>query len=165
MSMHIGERFGSLVVIERAENKGGRIMLRTICDCGNSPVVSKKNLRSGHAKSCGCARIIVGRSRATHGARRGGKRTPEYESWRAMMARCEYPNNNEYFRYGARGVRVCERWHDFALFLADIGPRPVGHSIDRINPYGDYCPENCRWADAKTQRANRRSSFCLNPTA
>ena len=82
-----------------------------------------------------------------------------------MKERCSNPKNISYRYYGARGVTVCIRWQNFSAFLADMGPRPsVTHSIDRIDPNGNYEPVNCRWADLKTQRANRRAPCAEIPT-
>lgn len=73
-----------------------------------------------------------------------------------MRQRCNNPKNPKYKDYGGRGVKVCERWNDFALFLEDMGERPTGYSIDRKDVNGNYEPNNCRWATAKEQRANQR---------
>lgn len=80
---------------------------------------------------------------------------PMYGGWQQMILRCHDPKNSIYPRYGARGITVCQRWRDdFQNFLADMGERPEGMTLDRIDPRGGYAPENCRWADSKTQRAN-----------
>jgi hypothetical protein len=84
-------------------------------------------------------------------------RSPEYSTWHAMVRRCTNPRCDSYPHYGGRGIRVCERWQSsFEAFLADMGPRPAGTTIDRIDVNGNYEPSNCRWADNKTQRTNQR---------
>lgn len=83
-------------------------------------------------------------------------RTPAYNSWRAMRARCEDPRNEKFPEYGGRGIRVCKRWKKFENFLADMGARPPNHTLDRIDVNGDYKPSNCRWATPAAQTANRR---------
>jgi hypothetical protein len=84
------------------------------------------------------------------------KRGMAYNSWSNMKSRCDNPKATGYHLWGGRGITVCERWRDFDNFLADMGPRPIGHSLDRINPDGNYEPDNCRWATARQQGANQR---------
>ena len=95
-----------------------------------------------------------------HGMARRGKMAPEYQIWAAMKRRCYNPNVADYYLYGGRGIRVCDRWRDsFKAFFEDMGKRPEGgYSLDRINSSGDYTPENCRWATALEQRWNRRDT-------
>jgi len=81
-------------------------------------------------------------------------RTKVYAVWRAMLQRCENPKAQRYSMYGARGIRVCKRWHVFENFYADMGPPPKGRSIERKNNDGNYTPSNCYWATAKEQAAN-----------
>ena len=80
----------------------------------------------------------------------------EYDTWVAMRQRCQNPNNSQYHHYGGRGISICARWSFFENFLADMGPRPAKLSLDRIDNNGNYTPENCRWADGKTQILNSR---------
>ena len=92
----------------------------------------------------------------THGHTAGGGDTATYRSWRSMMRRCLSPGAPKYPEYGGRGVTICERWRDFARFLADMGERPTDTSIDRIDNDGNYEPGNCRWATVEEQRRNQR---------
>ena len=92
-----------------------------------------------------------------HGhSRNNSDRTPTYHSWYAMKRRCSSVNYYNYHNYGGRGIKVCERWNDFKNFLEDMGERVSGTTLDRIDVNGNYEPGNCRWADAKTQRANKQ---------
>lgn len=86
------------------------------------------------------------------------KRTPTYNSWRAMLQRCKNPNHDRYSYYGGRGVTVHAEWTKFENFLRDMGERPTGKTLDRINPYGNYEPSNCRWATKKQQERNKREA-------
>jgi hypothetical protein len=89
--------------------------------------------------------------------RHGLTETPEWRSWRNMITQCECPNIACYPRYGGRGISVCERWrYSFTTFLQDMGPRPPGMSLDRVDPNSNYDPDNCRWANATEQTRNTR---------
>jgi hypothetical protein len=97
----------------------------------------------------------------THGHTRGGRQSPTYNSWMGMIDRCTKPNHIGYATYGGRGIKVCERWRKFADFLADMGERPEGKTLDRIDSYGNYEPGNCRWATTSEQMLNRPSNRLL----
>ena len=95
-----------------------------------------------------------------HGHKTRGSKTPEYTSWLGMKRRCFVPHGADYHLYGGRGITVCDRWNDdFVNFLEDMGRRPKGHSLDRINPNGNYEPSNCRWASVDEQCNNKRTSL------
>lgn len=155
-----GLRFSRLVVVGRLAPQSGTVMYECVCDCGRTHRTSGHSLRSQRVKSCGCLNQEMRLARNyRHGMARRGELSPEYGVWQAVIARCTNPKNKRWAWYGGRGVRICQRWrHDFAAFLADMGPRPSPHhSIDRINSDGDYEPGNCRWASPREQYMNRKA--------
>jgi hypothetical protein len=123
------------------------------CYCGNLFVTKAHHIKSGDTKSCGCLLLKIA---TKHGHNRVGKRTTTYNSWAGMNKRCNSPKDNKYPIYGGRGITICNRWSEFTNFLADMGEKPKGTSLDRIDVNGNYEPSNCRWATPHEQRVNQR---------
>lgn len=147
------QRFGRLVAIKsigRCPRDGGILWLCQ-CDCGNSCHATAGNLRGGSYSSCGCRK-----GNYIHGYAKTGKVHPLHKVWAVMRDRCANPKNKSYKNYGGRGIKVDPRWDNFAVFLADVGERPQGLTLDRIDNDGNYTPTNVRWATYKVQGNNRR---------
>jgi hypothetical protein len=150
-----GKRFGRLTVLSyQGRPKPSFHVWQCGCDCGNETVIEGSRLKSGKAKSCGCLRRELSAARRL---RHGRTDTAEHNTWIGMKGRCYNPANPKFYRYGGRGITVCERWRDnFENFAADMGPRPSPlHSIDRIDNDRGYEPGNCRWATQLEQQRNR----------
>lgn len=160
-----GMRFDRLTVISvHGREKFGRATWLCKCDCGKEIIVFSSNLIKGNTKSCGCLkdekRIDNGHKHLKHGCSKGaiqneGNPTPEYISWQGMRQRCLNLQHQKYPIYGGRGITICERWSLFENFLMDMGERPEGKTLHRIDNDGDYEPFNCEWADYYTQNKNR----------
>ena len=141
-----------------------------LCNCGRTVSVHSNALQTGNTRSCGClSRELLQKRREcglvgniTHLASRRGKRTVEYITWVSMIQRCENARHVSFKYYGLRGIKVCERWRNsFEAFLSDMGKKPIGMSLDRINNNGNYEPSNCRWATCKEQRKNQNPRRAL----
>lgn len=161
-----GQRFGRLVAVARVGSTLRKSALwECVCDCGQTAYAAYSSLREGKTRSCGCYKREVSRDnmnnhrviRVKHGHARAGQLTPTYNTWSAMLGRCTRPSHAKWEAYGARGITVCDRWLSFENFLADMGERPPGTTLDRVDVDGNYTRANCRWATPKEQRANQRA--------
>ena len=143
--------FGRWTVLEKGSyTSDGHIMWKCQCSCGLIKEVMGKTLINGSSK--GCKRCQV--------TRHGMSRSPSYKIWAYMIARCCNPKDTAYKYYGDKGVKVCESWReDFLNFYKDMGDRPENLTLDRIDPFGNYCKKNCRWATKSQQNSNQRGSL------
>jgi len=148
----LGDRYGMLEVISRAENYRGNACWLCRCKCGVQKIYIGQDLAKGKVRSCGC-------NNPMYHTEHGMASTPTYRAWINMRRRCNNPNVKAYKDYGGRGIKVCKRWDEsFEAFLADVGPRPEGRSLDRSDNSKGYEPGNCRWATMKEQLNNTRAN-------
>jgi len=149
---YTGRQFNHWTVIDRAEDRNGRTHWNCRCVCGTERVVSGIHLVLNNSKSCGCVRPRKDESpRFKHGM----SDTITHKSWSSMMTRCRNANRPDAKLYSVKGIKVCERWHEFTAFLEDMGERPsINHSIGRIDGNRGYEPDNCKWQTAREQANN-----------
>lgn len=154
----IGLKYNRLTAIKEIGMGGRGVIYLFQCDCGNTKEASGSEVRTGHIKSCGCYRVdLTIAKNKTHGL----VKTPSYVSWTAMKTRCTNPNSAAYKNYGGRGIKICDKWMTFEGFLEDMGERPHGHSLERIDNSKGYNKENCRWATNAEQNRNTRQNKFL----
>lgn len=145
-----GQVFGRLTVIEQAgRNHLQKVLWRCRCECGQEVCVPSGSLVTGNTTSCGC---LLKEKITKH----GGTGKGSYNTWRSMIRRCTNPSDKDYHRYGGNGIQVCDRWMDYKTFAVDMGEPNGDETLDRIDVYGHYEPNNCRWAGAQTQNRNVR---------
>lgn len=150
-----GHVFGLLTVLGKASSIGTKSMWKCKCECGKEAIKWMGNLRNGRTQSCGHLRSeVTTKNKTIHGM----YGTPEHKSWSMMLTRCENKANHKYESYGARGIKVCTKWHDFAGFYEDMGPRPAGTSLGRIDNDGNYEKSNCEWQSAVSQARNKSNT-------
>lgn len=159
-SYMLGMKFGMLSVREYVgRDKNNKVMLLCDCECGEQTIINAPALLTGNTKSCGCYRKNnTGNLRRMHGK----SNTTLYRIWKSMKRRCKNINDSAYKYYGGKGVAVCKEWDsDFLIFeeWANKAGYEDGLTIDRIDVTGNYCPENCRWADFKTQSNNKTNTI------
>lgn len=156
-----GKRFNRLLVLHQSDRLRPKVPRWTcLCDCGNTIATDGKALRHGLSQSCGCLKNEQIKQRSTT---HGMTNSSEYKTWCGMKRRCYNKNEKSYPRYGGRGIAMSEEWKSsFEAFLKDIGPKPSPqHSIERIDPNGNYEPSNCKWLPLSEQNYNRRDTIRL----
>jgi hypothetical protein len=160
-----GRQFGRWTALHLLAPRKRSTMWMCMCNCPlrTQKAVSATSLVTGNSKSCGCLRSEVSTAMGPSREKHGFCKFKEYPVWKAMHDRCENPRNKRYADYGGKGIKVCDRWADFTLFLQDLGSRPgLRYSLDRWpNRDGNYEPGNVRWATDREQQNNRNNNRIL----
>jgi hypothetical protein len=159
------QKFGRLKAIEiTSKRRNNKVVWKCICNCKNKSIVyiTSGDLRSGHTKSCGCLhKELLIKAKTTHGK----SKTAEYICRKDMLARCYNTKHKAYKNYGKRGITVCKRWRNAKTglqnFINDMGKRPTGKTLERINNNIKYTPTNCVWKSRRTQANNRRTNILV----
>ena len=125
-----------------------------LCGCGKPFIARTTHVKAGTTTQC--RECFV-----PSGTRHGECGTPTWYSWQAMVTRCTNPNASDYQRYGGRGVTICREWHQYESFRQDMGARPEGHTLDRIDNNGNYTPSNCKWSTSSQQARNTRRTAMI----
>ena len=150
-----GDKFNRLTAIKFAYKKGIHTYWLFKCDCGNEKVICVNNVKRGNTKSCGC---LFKKSNLIHGM----EKTKIYRAWASMKQRCLNSNNAKYKNYGGRGISICDEWASFENFYNDMGERPKGLTLDRIDNNKGYYKSNCRWTTPEIQNNNKRNNVFLS---
>lgn len=157
-----GMRIGKLVIIRLShKRRGGSVCWVCKCDCGKTKVYVGNDLRRGEIVSCGCyrkrARPDIAARFTKHGHSKNGRKSGTYSCWGDMLGRCNNLDHSTFCYYGARGIKVCRRWHKFENFLVDMGEKPEGLTLERKDNNKGYYKANCKWATRFEQIHNRRN--------
>lgn len=165
-----GKKYGFLTAIRFSHYKDYKCGQRHRvwlfrCECGNDVLIPIGQARAGGTKSCGCKKSeFVAKARTSHGYanhRKTGKINSTYLAWVNIRNRCFNKKNDRYHVYGGRGITVCERWMKFENFISDMGEKPEGMSIERIDVNKEYSPENCKWIPMKSQYKNKTNTILV----